>query len=193
MVVGFSGLSKANEEKPSASPPSQFIQELGDTALMSLTVKDISREAREKRVRKILQKNFDIRTIARFALGTYWREATKPQRKEYMILFENMIVRTYTARFEDYSSQKLKVTGDMPSGKRDFLVFSQIIQEDGPPVNLEWRLRKKDDNLKIIDVVVEGISMSITQRSDFSAVIQRGGGKVDALLTSLRKHENRKT
>ena len=193
MVVCFSDFSKADEEELSVSPPSQFIQELGDTALMSLTVKDISRKAREKRVREILQKKFDIQTIARFALGTYWREATKSQRKEYMILFENMIVRTYTTRFEDYSSQKLKITGDIPSGKRDFLVFSQILQEDGPPVNLEWRLRKKNDKLRIIDVVVEGISMSITQRSDFSSVIQRGGGKVDALLTSLRKHENRKT
>ena len=190
VLIGFSGFSKAAEAK--LNPPSQFVQKLGDTALMSLTMKDISRETREARVRKILRNNFDIQTIGRFAMGTYWREATKLQRKEYMALFEDMIVKTYTTRFEDYSGQQLKITGDTPSGNRDFLIFSQIIQKDGPPVNLEWRVRKKNDKLKIIDVVVEGISMSITQRSDFSSVIQRGGGNIEALLTSLRKHMGRK-
>jgi len=190
MVIGLSGFSEAGEAK--LNPPSQFVQKLGDNTMMSLTIKDISRETRENRVRKILKNNFDIQTIGRFAMGTYWREATKPQRKEYMTLFEEMVVQTYTTRFENYSGQKLEITGETKAGDRDFLVFSQILQEDGPPINLEWRVRKKNNKLKIIDVVVEGISMSITQRSDFSSVIQRGGGKVEALLTSLRKHGSRK-
>ncbi|MFH1158696.1 MAG: ABC transporter substrate-binding protein [Pseudomonadota bacterium] len=190
-VTGFPGFSEAGEETP--APPSQFVQKLGDTALMSLTAKELSREMREDRVRKILRNNFDIQTIGQFAMGTYWRETTERQRKEYMVLFEDMIVQTYTTRFEDYSGQKLKITGETPSGNRDFLVFSQILQKDGPPVNLEWRVRSKDGKLKIIDVVVEGVSMSVTQRSDFSAVIQRGGGGIDALLISLREHKGRKT
>ncbi|MCK5555823.1 MAG: ABC transporter substrate-binding protein [Alphaproteobacteria bacterium] len=190
MVIGLSGFSEASEEK--LNPPSQFVQKLGNNTMMSLTIKNVSREIRENRVRKILRNNFDIQTIGRFALGTYWREATKPQRKEYMSLFEEMIVQTYTTRFEDYSGQILKVTGETKAGDRDFLVFSKILQEDGPPINLEWRVRNKNNKLKIIDVVVEGISMSITQRADFSSVIQRGGGKIEALLTSLRKHGSRK-
>ena len=102
-----------------------------------------------------------------------------------MSLFEDMIVQTYTTRFEDYSGQKLKVTGSEPSGSTDYIVTSQVVQQDGPPVNLQWRVRKKD-SLRVVDVIVEGVSMSVTQRSDFSSVIQNGGGKLDALLSHLR-------
>lgn len=169
--------------------PAQFIKKLGDTALMSLTAKNVNRKTREDRVRQILQDNFDVQTIGRFALGTYWRDTSEKQRKEYMSLFEDMIVQTYTTRFEDYSGQTLKVGDAKPLGKKDALVNSQVIQEGGPPVNLEWRVRNDEGVLKVIDVVVEGVSMSITQRSDFSAVIQRGGGNVETLLESLRERK----
>ena len=181
-ILAFSTLAQA---APASSPAAQFIQNLGNTALMSLTGKNVSRSAREQRVREILQNNFDVQTIGRFALGAYWRDASDQQRKEYMNLFEDMIVQTYTTRFEDYSGEKLKVDGSTPSGK-DIIVNSQVIQPDGPPVNLEWRVRPTNGALRVIDVVVEGVSMSVTQRSDFSAVIQHGGGKIEALLASLR-------
>jgi len=167
-----------------SSAQAQFVQSLGNTALMSLTGKDMDRKTREDRVRKILRNNFDVAAIGKFALGPYWRQATDSQKKEYTGLFEDMIVQTYTTRFEDYSGQKLKVTGSEPSGS-DYIVSSQVIQKDGPPVNLQWRVRKKDGALRIVDVVVEGVSMSVTQRSDFASVIQNGGGSIDALLKSL--------
>ena len=191
ITAGFSGFAEASEAKSASNPPSQFVQKLGDTALMSLTEKKVSRAAREKRVREILRNNFDIPTIGRFAMGTHWKEASDAQRKEYMDLFEDMIVQTYTTRFEDYSGQTLKVDGSTAVGVKDSIVSSQVLQKDGPPVNLEWRIRNKDGALRVVDVVVEGISMSVTQRSDFSAVIQHGGGGIDALLTSLRERSKK--
>jgi phospholipid transport system substrate-binding protein len=192
MTVALSGFAvAATDAKSASSPPSLFVQKLGDTALMSLTAKNVSRAVREKRVREILRNNFDIPTIGRFAMGTYWKEASETQRKEYMDLFEDMIVQTYTTRFEDYSGQTLKVDGSIAVGEKDSIVSSQVLQNDGPPVNLEWRVRNKAGALRIVDVVVEGVSMSVTQRSDFSAVIQRGGGGIDALLTSLRERSKK--
>jgi len=165
---------------------SQFVSKLGDTALMSLTGKNVNRATRESRVRTILHSNFDVQAIGKFAMGPYWKDMTDAQRKEYLDLFEDMIVQTYTTRFEEYSGQMLKVGTSTPAGK-DYIVQSQVVQKDGPPVNLQWRLRDTTSGLRVIDVVVEGVSMSVTQRSDFSAVIQRGGGSVDALLASLRE------
>jgi phospholipid transport system substrate-binding protein len=172
------------------SPPAQFVQNLSNTALLSLTGKSMNRKTREDRVRDILLKNFDVQAIGKFALGTYWREASDAQRKEYMDLFEDMIVKTYTTRFEDYSGQSLKVDGAKDSPPKDFIVASKVVQKDGPPVNLEWRVRNEEGGYRIVDVVVEGVSMSITQRSDFASVIQNGGGTIDALIASLRKRED---
>src|ERR1035437_7354139 len=92
-------------------PVVQFVQELGSHALTSLTDKALPDEERSKRVRALLVKYFDIQTIGRFVLGTYWSQATESQRQEYFNLFENMIVQAYTRRFADYSSQSFTVKG----------------------------------------------------------------------------------
>ncbi len=185
-MIAFASVP-AQAASTASTPAAVFVQKLGDTALMSLTSKKMNRSTREARVRDILEKNFDIAAIGKFALGTHWRDISDTQRGEYTKLFENMIVQTYTTRFEDYAGQNLKVSGAAASGKTDFLVDSQVIQKDGPPINLQWRVRQKDEGLRVVDVVVEGVSMSVTQRSDFAAVIQNGGGKVEALLTSMRE------
>lgn len=186
-VFSFAESTPAAENKPVSSASEQFVQKLGDSALSSLTDKIISSSTREERVRNLLEQNFDIQAIGKFAMGPYWREASDTQRQEYLGLFEGMIVRTYTKRFEDYSGQTLKVMGSTAAGASDDIVLSQVIQKDGPSVNLEWRVRNEDGGLKIVDVIVEGISMSVTQRSDFSSVIQNSGGSVDALLKALRQ------
>ncbi len=169
-----------------AEDPTAFIEGLGQKALTSLTTPDINQAEREKRVRGLLRTYFDVDTIARFTLGPNWRNATDPQKAEYIKLFEKMIVTTYAQRFSEYSGQELKVGKATKASDRDTVVSSQIIQQDGPPISVEWRVRSKNGQMKVIDVLVEGISMSVTQRSDFSAVIQTGGG-IEALLASLRE------
>jgi phospholipid transport system substrate-binding protein len=175
------------------SPAAQFVQKLGDKALTSLTARDLSGQERARRVHTLLTENFDIGAISRFVLGRHWREATDAQRAEYAKLFEDMIVTTYTQRFADYSGQSFKVTGALKTDSAtDTIVTSVIVQKDGgPPVNVDWRVRDKG-SMKIVDVLVDSISMSVTQRSDFDAVIQSGGGKIEALLSTLRQRVNGK-
>lgn len=183
----FAGASATAKEAEVLPPSGQFIQTMGDKALLTLTDKEAARTAREERARDILRADFDIPAIARFALGTYWRQATDAEKKEYLGLFEDMIVQTYTTRFEDYSGQIFKVDGVVDTGGRDMLVNSNILQKDGPPVSVQWRVRTKDGGqMKVVDVVIERISMSVTQRSDFSSVIQGGGGRVATLIESMR-------
>jgi len=167
-------------------PAISFVQKMGDIALTELTDKDLNGKEREKRVRELLRKNFDVQTIGRFALGTHWRSATETERKEYLNLFEDMIVSTYAQRFGEYSGQQFKVGNAKAVSERDSIVTSQVLQQGGPPIAIEWRIRKNGEQLKVIDVFIENVSMAITQRSDFDAVIQRGGGKIESLLQSLR-------
>ena len=154
---------------------------------MSLTEKSLTRKDREQTLRSILTDNFDVVTIGKFAMGRHWKDATEKQRAEYLKLFEDMIVQAYTNRFEDYAGEVFEVSGSMPVGEKDTLVHSHIKPKNGPPLNVDWRLRQTSGKYKVIDAVVEGVSMSVTQRSDFAAVIQQGGGNVDALITSLKK------
>ena len=164
-----------------------YVKKMTDTAVDFLSNEKLSQDEKTKKFEKLLDDHFDMRSIARFALGRYWRTATPKQQKEYIKLFDNMIVGIYSRRFSDYKGQAIDVVASRPEGKNDMLVSTIIKQDNGPDVQVDWRLRPGKSGLKVIDVVVEGVSMALTQRSDFASVIQRGGGDVQVLLAHLQE------
>jgi phospholipid transport system substrate-binding protein len=167
-----------------------MIEKLGSEAISIISNPDLTDTGKEKKFGKLLHRYFDMKTIGRFALGRHWRSATPEQQKDYLDLFQSSVVKIYTQRFSDYDDEVFKVMGGFPKSKRDSVVNSQIVfQSDREPINIEWRVRKRDKGYKVIDVAVEGVSMSITQRSDFDSVIKRGGGKVDSLIEHLRNQQ----
>ena len=165
----------------------KMISNMGDKAVSFLSNSSLSQTQKEKEFRKLLTHHFDMSTIGRFALGKNWRSATASQKKEYQKLFKELIVRVYTGRFNEYKGEAFDVVSFRDSGKKDILVTSYIVPNSGSKVKIDWRVRNKGGKYKVIDVIIEGVSMSLTQRSDFSSVIQRGGGKLEALLEHLRK------
>ena len=164
-----------------------FINKVSERGLAFLGDKNLSQDQRKKEFRKLLRDSFDLQTIGKFALGRYWRTASPEQRNEYLKLFEDMVIDTYAKRFAEYQGQQIKVGKASPVGsKGDSLVYSSIISAGAPEVSVEWRVRHEGDKYRVIDVLVEGVSMSVTQRSEFSAIIQRGGGNIESLLQKLR-------
>jgi len=189
-VAILAGLALSATAAPAAASMAgadTFVRNMGKEAIDSLTSKTLSDHEREARFRSIFERSFDIPVIARATLGQYWRIATPDQRKEYVTLFEDFVVQAYAARFKDYSGEAFKVGQSRALNDRETLVTSEIIRaNDQPPVKVQWRLRGNSD-YKVIDVIVEGISMLITHRDEFAAVIQQNGGKVEGLLADLRK------
>lgn len=176
---------------PAAAPDTalgarNFVDSMGERAVAFLSDPSIGQEQRKSRFRSLLRDSYDMDTISRFALGRYWRLASAQQRKEYRRLFEDMVVDVYARRFEDYKGQKFLVRSQRPDGPSDTIVTSSIVPSEGPEVRVDWRVRYKGGQYRIVDVIVEGVSMAMTQRSDFSAVIQKGGGNVDVLIDHLR-------
>ncbi|MBL8667303.1 MAG: ABC transporter substrate-binding protein [Rhodospirillales bacterium] len=178
----------------SSTDATAFIAGLSDQAIASLTTPGISREEREARARALLNDYFAVQAIAQFVLGRYWRTASAEERAEYLRLFEQLIVVTYVDRFSRYSGERLRVinaVADADSG--DVTVNSEITRPAGAPVQVGWRIRRMPPSLKIIDVVVEGVSMGQTQRSDFASVIRNNGGTMTALLDEMRRRVQQPT
>ena len=166
-----------------------FVEKLAEEGIGFLKNKSLNEEQRKKEFQKVLKNNFDMKTIGRFALGRYWRTSSKQQKAEYLDLFEKMVVDVYSRRFSDYNGEDFVVISSHVQGKSDAIVLSQIVPSSGSKINVEWRVRKKKNgSLKVVDIMVEGVSMSLTQRSDFASVIQRGGGNINVLLDHLRSN-----
>jgi phospholipid transport system substrate-binding protein len=169
-----------------AADPAGVINNLGNRALEVLG-KNVPPAQRVARFHELFRQDFDVPGIARFVLGRYWKSATSEQQEEFVKLFEDYIAIIYSSQLAAYSGETLKVTGSRsePDGA---VVASEIIRPTGaPPVKVEWHLTDQRGTYKIRDVAVDGISMAVTQRSEFASVIQRNGGQVQGLITMLRE------
>jgi phospholipid transport system substrate-binding protein len=164
-----------------------FVQNLGDQAIQIITDKSLSPVDREHRFHDMFVTSFDVPAIGRFVLGRYWRTATDPQKSEFLKLFEDMIVKTYNNRFTEYKGEQFLVTGTRPDGD-SAMVTTNVAQPNGrQAIKVDWRVLKPKGELKIVDVVIEGVSMSVTQQQEFGSVIQRNGGQIDGLLATMRE------
>ena len=166
----------------------RLIESLADKAIAALTVKTVPREERAKRFRVLLHEHFAVKTIGRWVMGRYWRKATDGERTEFLDLFENLLVSIYVDRFANYAGVTLTITKTATKGDADIIVYSKILRPDGSPlVRVDWRVRKRKGGHKIIDVMVEGMSLGQTQRSEVASVIRKNGGKIQSLLDEMRK------
>lgn len=162
-----------------------FILKLADRALALVTDRSSSMGEKRARFDELLADTFDMEGIGRFLLGRYWRTTPEDVQREYLKAFTENIVYTYTARFDEYSGQKLKVDGSREDGQFT-LVNSRIVDPKGSPdVRVEWRLIQAGNAFKVTDVVIEGVSMSVTQRQEYASLIQSNGGDVKALIKAL--------
>jgi phospholipid transport system substrate-binding protein len=170
------------------SDAQSFINDLVSQALDMLRNKQMPIAERDQKFSLLLTSDFDIPRISRFVLGRYWTTASDEERTAFARLFERWIVRTYSARFSDYSGETIKVNGMKPQGETDVIVESELIHTDGgPPAKIDWRVRHKDDGFKIVDIDVEGVSMALTQKEEFASVIQNSGGSVAGLNRAIEQ------
>ena len=165
-----------------------FLQSLANQAVKSLTDADTPRPERIKRFRAIFRANFAVRSIGKFVLGRNWRRASDEERKEYLVLFEDLIVISYVDRFQRYAGDSLKVKRTRVDSERIATVFSEIKRPDGAkPIHVDWRVGTNGTTYKLLDVVIEGTSMSNTLRSDFGSIVRREGNQIGGLLAALRE------
>ena len=165
-----------------------FIEGLSDEAVKALTTEGVERSERIVRFTELLHQNFDTKLIGKWVLGPFWRRASQEERDEYFDLFEQYLVIKYVNRFEQYSGEKLHVVKSVGDPVKDVLVYTEIRRPTGgEPIKVNWRVRFKDEAYKIIDVYVGSISMSETQRDEFTAILGAKGGKVSALIEVMRE------
>ncbi len=167
------------------SKEAAFIQSLANQAVEVLRDESLPSESREARFRDLLQDGFAIDKIGRFVVGKYWRQMTPEQQGDYLDLYAEWVLKTYSSRLGGYLGQTFEVTKSVATDKGDIFVSSRIKHPfDAEPIRVDWRVRNINGKPKVIDIVVGGTSMLVTQRSEFSAVLDKGG--IEGLLDTMR-------
>jgi len=146
----------------------------------------------ERRLMTAIEKQTDLTLLARMTMGRHWRRANARQQDAFVDIFGRYLLNSFATRLKRYASTNLDAARDSFTmistqnvGKRDVVVQSRVTPPSGSPLRVDWRLRSRGGRLVIIDLVVEGVSLLITQRSEFGAVLERIG--IDGLIVELQK------
>lgn len=194
-VLALVGIAPAPYAAAQTSPDqaSRFVEALGGRAV-TLLARYGDGDGRQLQVelQNLIHEGFDLDMISRFALGTTWQTATLAQRQEYQTLFAAWTAESYANRLGADKGGSLTVLGAQAGSEQpgadpaDAFVRTRINRPDGTSVDADLRVRASKGGMKIVDVTMGGVSMDVTQRDEFSAVIQREG--IDGLIHELRTH-----
>lgn len=178
----------ANDE-PANGKARTFLASLSERAIHVAQDKAAPRDDREARIRAILQEGFDLKVLARLVLGKHWRKLDKAQRSEFVDVFEGAMVQQTLTIFGRYTGQTFDIVkvGADRTNPRLIAILTNVARSNGALAKVNWRIRKDGEDYKIVDIVAEGVSMALTLRQEYSAVIERSGGKVEGLIEELRK------
>jgi phospholipid transport system substrate-binding protein len=170
----------------SADAAQQMIESVGVQVLAVLRDPALDNRQKFNRLVALLDGPIDLQIIARLILGRHWRSASEAQQAEYLQLFRAFALDNLASRLHVYDGQDFEIVGAQVVNERDAVVATRVSGGGRAPLKVDWRVRERDDgDLVAIDVIVEGISLIVTQRSEFSAVIERRG--MDGLLAELRQ------
>jgi phospholipid transport system substrate-binding protein len=176
---------------PSAAAAEAVVQQLVEQVWQLLAERGDAPDIDREHLLSVLDEGTDLTLLGRLVLGRYWRDATPRQRTEYLQLFRRYMLQTFIQRLRQYAGtdmshpgERFQIIASRPVGERDILVQSRVAPPTSQPLRVDWRLRERPGEPVIIDLIVEGISLLVTQRSEFAAVLERGG--IEGLLAELR-------
>jgi len=157
-----------------------FIEDLGRRAIESLTKPGVSQSELESNFQSLLEEGFDVQAIGQFVMGRYWSQMSPDQQARFIPIFENRLKTSYANRFQEYRGVAFKVKEARQED--NYIIVSSTIQKPGGPLTpVDWRVRDG----KIHDVKVEGVSMNITIRDEYSALVQSNNGDIEKFLSIL--------
>jgi phospholipid transport system substrate-binding protein len=171
-----------------AQTPEEAVALIKQTADKLIAVINSNAPAAQKQeqLREIIDSAVDVNEVARFCLGRYWRVATPAQRQEYLDLFHRVLVHSITGRIGQYQGVTYSIGRPVP--QEGGIVVPTVINRPGqPPANVSWVVSSASGSPKIIDMIAEGTSLRITQRSDYASYIAHNGDSVQALLDAMRR------
>ena len=168
--------------------PDVFVQSTVNRASQALDNR-FSKEEKINKLKAIAKETVDIKGIGFYTLGSYRKEMSDSQKKEYLNLFEKYFLKSFASRLAEYSNPEIEVNSKEKLNENYTMVSSILVAtEHRPEVKINWRIYTKDPNRPLIrDLIIEGLSLARTQKEEFSSIIQSNDGNIEALFDTLKK------
>lgn len=161
--------SVATAEQTNAT---QFVHQLTDEIITNVLKSKDTQEKKTQRFEKYFLKALDTQTIGKFVLGRYWRTASPEERKDFIAAFTDMALKSWADRFNLYTGQTIVFHGERPAEGENQVYVDSAIQNEPNPVQVIWRVTEKNGEYKIVDIIIEGVSMALSYRNEYTSFLQ---------------------
>lgn len=165
----------------------KFIKNLTDTGIEEIINSDVSEEEKDQRFEKLFNENLDLDFIGRFVLGRYWRTATAEERKEFINVYRELNIKTWSGRFDEFKGKEFVFKGTSPSSSSgQIFVNTEVPMDQGAPAKVVWRVKESKGQFKVVDIIIENVSLAITARNEYTAYIKNSPDGVQGLINNLK-------
>ena len=173
---------RANEVKLAEA----FIENLGSN-IIQVVDEEITVSDKQQKLLELFQNNANTMTIARAALGSKWRTLSAETRLDFANAFTDYLVKKYGKQFDEFRGASLVLERSVDAGKRGVLVNTRLIMPGTSPVSIKWQVWQKTDSFKLIDIIIEDISMLTMEREEIKNRLTVQKGSIQSLIEDLQK------
>ena len=187
MSFTFNANAQVNAEKAE-----DFIKSTTAKGVEDIINANVSDEEKDKRFYDLLNNALDMDFIGQFVLGRNWRTATPTQRADFIKVYRDLNIKTWSKRFNEFKGKNFVFKGTAPStSKGQVFVDTEVPMDQGAPAKVLWRVKEKGNDYKIVDIVIEGVSLAQASRSEYTSFIKNNPGGLDALIKDLSDRLNK--
>lgn len=165
-----------------------FIKKVTTQGIEQIINANVSQEEKDKRFEKLFNEYLDLDFIGKFVLGRYWNTAKESERTEFIDVYRQMNIKTWSKRFDEFKGKQFVFNGTSPSNsKNQIFVNTTVPMKQGAPAKVIWRVKDTNGTLKVVDIIIENVSLAITARNEYTAYIKKSKNGVADLIADLRQ------
>ncbi|MFV0626975.1 MAG: phospholipid-binding protein MlaC [Alphaproteobacteria bacterium] len=186
MLVGLMFISTNSFADIDSQKAESFVKNLTSEGIEGLVNSNASKEVKQEKFRKLFNQDLDLDFIGKFVLGRYWRTATPTQQKAFLDAYRELNIQTWSGRFDEFKGKTFVFQNVTPSTSQDqvFVNTTVDMQNGQQPAKVVWRVREKGDKYRVVDIIIENVSLAISARNEYAGYIKANG--LDALIKDLQ-------
>ena len=188
LALGFLFNTFSAKAVVNANGAEQFVKNVTKDGIENIINANIPQKEKDARFEKLFNNALDLNFIGQFVLGRYWKTATPQQRQDFIQAYRDLNIKTWSKRFDEFKGKRFIFKGTSPStSANQVFVNTDVPMDQGEPAKVVWRVKQNGDKFKIVDIIIENVSLAITARNEYTAYIKNNPGGVNALIKDLQQ------
>ena len=180
-------VTSANAEI-NAPKAEDFVNNVTKQGIEEIINSDVSQPEKDLRFAKLFNEYLDFDFIGLFVLGRYWKTANPKQRIEFVNVYRELNIKTWSKRFDEFKGKTFVFNGTSPSSSENQIFVNSVVPMDqGAPAKVVWRVKETNGQFKVVDIIIENVSLAITARNEYTSYIRKSPNGLDGLISDLKK------